>query len=280
MEYTVYWQQQVSAPSVKIDNKTIHIVRLHDIFPLTNPDWFTWFGKLNFKIGFNYAKKRAYFVCNSKATQLSLSKFIPNIHERSIVIYCNSTKMVDVDMPHCGCQGCNTLIDTPYYISIGTIEPRKNYRVLLDSFLEYKGNHDNFKLLIIGKYGWKQIDIYNFLKSKNKPDNLIYLEDCCDYALSKLLKLSTAFVSASLEEGFNIPAAEARNLGVPLLLSDIKVHRELHDSNATFFNLNRVEEIWDLDPRKLILPKSHVEIEFSQDSDKIKAFIDSIMQNR
>lgn len=38
---------------------------------------------------------------------------------------------------------------------------------------------------------------------------------------------ATAFISLSTFEGFNLSAAEAATLGVPLLLSDIPVHREL-----------------------------------------------------
>ncbi|MEO0015562.1 MAG: D-inositol 3-phosphate glycosyltransferase [Actinomycetota bacterium] len=278
--YSIYWQQQVSAPSVKLDHKAIHIVRLHDIFPLTNPEWFTWFGKLNFKIGFNTAKKSAFFVCNSKSTQDTLSRFIPNIYARSIVIYCDPTKLESGFQVACECQGCNTVIDTPYYISIGTIEPRKNYSSLVASFLESKNKGIDLKLLIVGKYGWKQRHIYQLLRKIDKSKDLIYLEDCCDDALARLLKQATAFVSASLEEGFNIPAVEARNLGVPLLLSDITVHRELHDSNAIFFNLKCMEQIWFLNSGDLITPKIYVDSESSQDSIKMKAFIDNIAQNR
>ncbi|MDN6885036.1 glycosyltransferase [Variovorax sp. CAN2819] len=53
-------------------------------------------------------------------------------------------------------------------------------------------------------------------------------------ALLRLYQGATAFISLSTFEGFNLSAAEAATLGVPLLLSDIPVHRELFADYAFF----------------------------------------------
>lgn len=52
--------------------------------------------------------------------------------------------------------------------------------------------------------------------------------------LAQLYRGATAFVSLSDFEGFNLSAAEAAMLGVPLLLSDIPAHRELFGGYAFF----------------------------------------------
>ena len=52
--------------------------------------------------------------------------------------------------------------------------------------------------------------------------------------LTQLYCDATAFISLSAFEGFNLSAAEAATLGVPLLLSDIPVHRELFGGYAFF----------------------------------------------
>jgi glycosyltransferase involved in cell wall biosynthesis len=51
-------------------------------------------------------------------------------------------------------------------------------------------------------------------------------------ALIRLYGGATAFISLSTFEGFNLSAAEAATLGVPLVLSDIPVHRELFGGYA------------------------------------------------
>jgi len=52
--------------------------------------------------------------------------------------------------------------------------------------------------------------------------------------LIRLYQGATAFISLSTFEGFNLSAAEAATLGVPLLLSDIPVHRELFSGYGFF----------------------------------------------
>jgi len=52
--------------------------------------------------------------------------------------------------------------------------------------------------------------------------------------LVRLYAGATAFISLSTFEGFNLSAAEAATLGVPLLLSDIPVHRELFSGYGFF----------------------------------------------
>lgn len=54
--------------------------------------------------------------------------------------------------------------------------------------------------------------------------------------LIRLYVGATAFISLSTFEGFNLSAAEAATLGVPLLLSDIPVHRELFADYGYFVN--------------------------------------------
>jgi hypothetical protein len=65
---------------------------------------------------------------------------------------------------------------------------------------------------------------------------VLWIDDCCDGSLSQLYIDSLAFISTSKDEGFNIPAFEARQLGKPIYLRDIDVHHEFHDSYAKFFS--------------------------------------------
>lgn len=58
-----------------------------------------------------------------------------------------------------------------------------------------------------------------------------------------LLRNAALFVLISTEEGFGFPALEAASFGVPLLLSDIPVFRELYGEIATFVNPFSVEDI-------------------------------------
>ncbi|MDP9600965.1 UNVERIFIED_ORG: glycosyltransferase involved in cell wall biosynthesis [Variovorax paradoxus] len=71
--------------------------------------------------------------------------------------------------------------------------------------------------------------------------------------LLRLYQGATAFISLSTFEGFNLSAAEAATLGVPLLLSDIPVHRELFTDYAFFVGAD------DGDPQPLARYLAHHE---------------------
>jgi hypothetical protein len=91
-------------------------------------------------------------------------------------------------------------------------------------------------LIVVGKFGWKvNAHEREFLRSKEQ--GILHLESACDGSLEDIFDNAAAFISTSFAEGFNIPAEKARKRNIPLLLSDIPIHRELYDqSNTTFFD--------------------------------------------
>jgi glycosyltransferase involved in cell wall biosynthesis len=57
-----------------------------------------------------------------------------------------------------------------------------------------------------------------------------------DAEYHQLLSKATALVSASLDEGFGIPLVEAMELGVPVVVSDIEIFREIAESVGVYFD--------------------------------------------
>jgi len=134
------------------------------------------------------------------------------------------------------------LFDYNYVIAVGTIEPRKNYSGLIRAWKNVCKSTDR-KLIVVGRFGWKAKKI---LKKLQNTEGLIYIYNACDYAVNQLLLKSKAFISCSLDEGFDFPSVDAALLKKPVLLSDIPVHRELHGETATYFNPSSVEEIQNI----------------------------------
>ncbi len=120
-------------------------------------------------------------------------------------------------------------------LALGTIEPRKNYPVMLDAFEAHWKMGGSIPLLVVGRYGWQAEEIaarIESLQSSGKP--LQWLQDASDRDLWDALVNSRAFISMSVEEGFDLPCVEAGVNGIPLILSDIQVHREMFDNYARF----------------------------------------------
>ena len=153
---------------------------------------------------------------------------------RTEVIYCNS---FSVDVRKCGhCEYCvdiDQITKKRFVLSVGTIEPRKNYERLIRVWKK-RSNVQGLQLIIVGKYGWKSGKVFRLLNQKNQ--NVRYLEDVCDGGVQELTKSCQAYLSASLGEGFNLPAMDAARNSKPLVLSDIHVHKELYGKVATYLH--------------------------------------------
>jgi glycosyltransferase involved in cell wall biosynthesis len=125
------------------------------------------------------------------------------------------------------CKSCEMCINfqpmNDYFLAVGTIEPRKNYKNLLTAWERSKPNSSGFKLVVVGNLGWRDKKINQLISAEK---NVLHLKGICDYQLNRLYKNTFAFVSASLNEGFNIPLHEAQSVGSRLVLSDIEIHHE------------------------------------------------------
>jgi glycosyltransferase involved in cell wall biosynthesis len=223
------------------DVKTTAFIRVHDIFPITNPQWSRFLSAISFKISLDRAVRDNHkFICNSEYTKSQLIKFYPSANAE--VLYCNPSRL---PLDSCGkCDFCSKphLFDYNYVIAVGTIEPRKNYSGLIRAWKNVCKSTDR-KLIVVGRFGWKAKKI---LKKLQNTEGLIYIDNACDYAVNQLLLKSKAFISCSLDEGFDFPSVDAALLKKPVLLSDIPVHRELHGETATYFNPSSVEEIQNI----------------------------------
>jgi len=210
------------------------IWRIHDLFPLTNPEWFTARGvRLFLKTFRNIDFENNFFLCNSQTT-LSVLSQLTSIKEKNLaVVLCEPNQS---DLMKCGnCEGCEFKFSSvKYLLNVNTIEPRKNISYLIDIWRRLGITHPEFNLLIVGKYGWK-VSEYEMKNLMQNSFGITHLKNVCDGSLNNLFEGASGYISASLSEGFNIPAEKARICNLPLLLSDIPVHRELYESLGTYF---------------------------------------------
>jgi glycosyltransferase involved in cell wall biosynthesis len=231
VDHELYFSPQIGSPPPGSKFLGTWIVRVHDLFPLTNPEWFRPWSVYGFKQGIKsiqYFKPHLLF--NSQTTLNEFIKIFPDYDQRKLLLLPCSIPTFD-NLNACNkCQGCAIeLPNRKYLISIGTIEPRKNYDHLIKNYLKSKSE---LELIIIGNYGWKSRSTQRLLK---KSPGVIWIRGACSSSVGKLLKSATIFISDSLDEGFNLPIFEARNFEVPIFLSKVAVHLEFHQDVATFF---------------------------------------------
>lgn len=132
------------------------------------------------------------------------------------------------------------------FIMVGSIEPRKNHRFVLDAFDRVWQQGGTARLVIIGRHGWKTDDVVTRIDSHPQLGKRLFLaRDMSDSDLEYAYAHASALVIASEAEGFGLPVVEAFQRGVAVLCSDIPVFREIADGRAVFFGLASAQLLAD-----------------------------------
>jgi glycosyltransferase involved in cell wall biosynthesis len=128
--------------------------------------------------------------------------------------------------------------DRPFFTVIGTIEPRKNHLLLLNVWREMaQGTLPPPRLCLIGKRGWENENVLDMLDRCDAiRDSVTEFGDLSDGEVQMMMKASRALLFPSFTEGLGIPLLEAAALGLPCVVSDIPVFREIAPSGTVFLD--------------------------------------------
>jgi glycosyltransferase involved in cell wall biosynthesis len=222
-----------SAPVI-IPLSSPQILLIHDIGFL-NSQWFARKFSTYLKIVINLATKRnIHFATVSQTSANQIVSNFPVITSPQVIYNGYDKPPVDSIEHKCNFN---------YIVFIGSINPRKNLKGLLESFFILKSRvKDDLKLLVIGS----QKEIFN---SQNQNTNLCdrkdiiftgYIDNKTKWSMLKDAKL---LILPSLLEGFGLPILEAFSMGIPVVASDIPVFHELYEDAIEYVNPNSPEDI-------------------------------------
>lgn len=219
-----------------ISPNTKVVLRVHDMIYISNPETISnhWFNKTFYinslsKLLQNY---KPVVLTNSNATSQSFLKYFPN-YKNIFVMNC------PIQDPYNFGGELNLEIEKPYLLFCSSIEPKKNIIFLCEIFEKFSQTHPEFKLVIIGKVGWKYDPIVDKIQNTK---NVIWLQKVSDPERDKIYSEAKCFVFPSLVEGFGMPPLEAMRAGIPVLSSDIPVHREIQGDGAWYAKLGDVDD--------------------------------------
>lgn len=123
-------------------------------------------------------------------------------------------------------------VPMPYFVILGTIEPRKNHLLLLQVWRRLAETLQEKcpKLYIIGKRGWDIEQVIDILeRAPFAKQTIVELSDACDQQVADLLKHASALLFPSFVEGFGLPLVQALQLSTPVIASDLAVFKEIAD---------------------------------------------------
>lgn len=116
----------------------------------------------------------------------------------------------------------------PYFVTLGTIEPRKNHLLLLNIWRELASAGEAPDLHIVGRRGWENEMVLDMLDRCEAIGAVIHEHpDLSDAEVSVLLRGARALLFPSFAEGLGIPLLEAQAIGTPCVASDIPALQEI-----------------------------------------------------
>jgi glycosyltransferase involved in cell wall biosynthesis len=149
------------------------------------------------------------------------------------------TKGMPADAP----QTLAKLTARPSFLMVGTLEPRKGYQHIVDAFTQLWRDGVDVNLVIVGKVGWNIEALVRTLNTHSElGQRLIWLQGVSDEYLERIYADSTALIAASEGEGFGLPIIEAAQHGLPVVLRDIPVFREVAGEAGFYFPAHSAED--------------------------------------
>ena len=232
----------VHAPSLAVPPRSAVplVVTAHDAAPLTMPETFTRRGRWFHRLGFAAAAQRAdvvITVSEFSAEEIATHTAIPR--ERIRVV----PNGVDLEpaTPKEIQRALHTfgLDDRPYVFWLGTSQPRKNVRVLIDAFARVV--HETqvpHQLVLAGASGWL-VDDEAAIRALG--DRARLLGPVPEVHLASLFAGADVFAFPSRHEGFGIPVLEAMAQQTAVVCGDIPALREVAGDAARFVSPDDVD---------------------------------------
>ena len=205
------------------------VVLVHDIIPLDHPEYQRPGTPAAFEAKLRRVGAEADLVIyNSQATQGAAERRfaawgrVPD----GLVAHLG----VDLPQPDPSRIPADLHLPVPYFITLGTIEPRKNHGLLLDVWETLADELPEARmphLIIAGRRGWENAEVFRRLDTSPVMDRFVHeREGLHDGTVAALIAGARALLFPSRAEGFGLPPLEAAALGTPVICSDLPIYRE------------------------------------------------------
>ncbi len=157
-------------------------------------------------------RRATAIIAVSNHTAADLSRYYPGLSARVSVVHPGVDHLPAV-APAAAPE------DPPCMLFVGTFEPRKNLRRLLQAYAHFVASGAaRHRLVLAGQPGWR-VDVTRLIRGLGLQDQVEVDSTLDDAALAARYQAADFLVLPSLYEGFGLPIAEAMSFGKPVITS-------------------------------------------------------------
>ena len=202
------------------------VITVHDIGPLTHPQYFSisppWLNRRSVRYLVRHADE---VVCVSQATADELQRYVQRVHREDIsdrlhVVYEGVEEQLFQPMDDGCLESLPGLPEAPFLLTVGAISPRKNVQGILRA-LDSLGDRIDQHLVAVGGSGWDMDEIEDLLGRPGLRQRVHLMGYVSDDQLRALYQRATAYLHPSLFEGFGLTVLEAMASGCPVVTSNV-----------------------------------------------------------
>ncbi|MEM8857347.1 MAG: glycosyltransferase family 1 protein [Chloroflexota bacterium] len=199
------------------------LLTVHDLSFLHYPHTFTpaLVNYLNRVVPWS-VKRATHILADSVATQNDLVELWGTPAEKITVLYSGVHQRFQEIKDHQELDQVRTkygLGSNPYILAVGTVQPRKNYQMLIQAFAKIADRLPH-SLIITGGKGWLFDEILAEVEAQNLIGRVVFTGFVDDEDLSAIYSAAEVLAFPSLYEGFGLPILEAMACGTPVINSD------------------------------------------------------------
>jgi len=232
-------------PALKKNNISSMVIQ-YDLLPILRPVYFPNDTRKRFNQHFAaHIENDSVFICISENTAKDLKRYVAEkygdkrIRTERIVLGADFAESSPVSE-----RRSQVLPEGRYLLSVGTIEPRKNYDFLLSVYDRIIDRFPDVLLAIVGKEGWQSSGFIRRLRSHRLfHRKLFWLEGVDDRTLSSLYRNAYLGVVPSLYEGYGLPVAESLQNGCVTLSSNGGSLPEVGGDYVDYFDPRNEEKL-------------------------------------
>lgn len=145
-----------------------------------------------------------------------------------------------------------SILDRPftnkkYLLFVGTLEPRKNQKLLVTVFEKLSKIYKDLNLVLVGRVGWDNKEFIDYINDHKLLNSRFFvLKDVGDKELITLYKNAYISVYLSIYEGFGLPIAESLGHGNITITSKNSSMYEVGKNYADYLTYNSANELYDI----------------------------------
>ncbi len=207
---------------VRLRDTVSRVVTIHDVvwrqYPETMKKSTLWAERFFVPSAVHAADR---IITDSRSTKTDLLEAFPRCRGKISVVYPGAGLDSDTSPDIAECLSCLN-IKRPFFLFVGTLEPRKNLERLISAYgLLSPEMRQKAQMVIVGGQGWGGLELARWIGSRGLVDDVLLTGYVTDEQLSALYAAARFLAMPSLYEGFGFPVLEAMSRGTPALVSGV-----------------------------------------------------------